>query len=94
MFFTKEKNKTLVAFFLALVLSLFYYPISVNSETIVSEVTVEVHKDTSIFTQVVQSVLPKTNEHTGLFLTWIGLFLIIGFVVWVSYFKNRTNLDN
>ena len=94
MFFTKGKNKALVTIFLALIVSLFYYPNTANSETIVSEVTVEVHRDASVLEQVVQGILPKTNEELGLFLSLIGGFLLIGFVVLIKYFKNQANEAN
>ena len=94
MFFIKEKNRTLLIFFLALTSSLFYYPSIANSETIVSEVTVEVYREPSIFKQAIQNVFPKTNEELSVFLTWIGLFLIIGFILLVYHFKNQKNLGN
>ncbi|MBO0466857.1 hypothetical protein BCR22_10060 [Enterococcus plantarum] len=86
MCFTKEKSKALITIFLTSIISLFYYPNTANSETIVSEVTVEVHRDTSTLEQVVQGILPKTNEELGLFLSWIGGFLLIGFVVLISFY--------
>ncbi|OJG74724.1 hypothetical protein RV12_GL002141 [Enterococcus quebecensis] len=58
-----------------------------------SEVTVEVYREAPIFVDTAQKLLPKTNEENGLFLRWIGLFLIMTYWILLQQFKNRNHLE-